>query len=97
MCSFDAIFNGDPNTPIEASFPQVSASESNPYLLCWVFRRILYVNAGNGWVQVAQLSPDQAFVQLSEPLRTNVITKLEAEPINSQLCLPFSRLLRRGY
>lgn len=100
MSYIDYIFRGDPNPPpIESTFPQVSGSVDNPLLLCWEIRRILYINTGGNplWTPLATVSPDSVIQQLSQTLLGTVIAKLQAEPINSPLCLPFAKVLSRGY
>ena len=100
MPTFDYIFQGNPNPPpIESTFPQTSGSQSNPLLLVWTYRRILYINIGGSplWTPLATVSPDSVIQQLSQLLLATVIAKLQAEPINDPLCLPFAKLLSRGY
>jgi hypothetical protein len=100
MPTFDYIFRGDPNPPpIESTFPTTPGSQSNPLLLCWTIRRILYINTGGNplWTVLATVSPDSVVQQLPQPLLTVVIQKLQADPINSPLCLPFAKVLSRGY
>ena len=100
MPAFGYIFQGDPNAPIEASFPQTPGSPDNPLLLCWTTRRILYINTGESplWSVLATLSPDSVIQQLSQPLLDTVIAQLRSDSgIPSPLCEPFARLLGRGY
>jgi len=100
MPTFDYIFQGDPNPPpIESTFPQVSGSQSNPLLLIWTYRRSCYINIGSSplWTPLATVSPDSVIQKLSQPLLGTVIAKLQAEPINDQLCLPFAKVLSRGF
>jgi hypothetical protein len=100
MSYIDYIFRGNPNPlPIESTFPQTSGSQSNPLLLVWTIRRILYINTGGNplWTVLATVGPDSVVQQLPQPLLTTVIQKLQAEPINSPLCLPFAKVLSRGF
>src|SRR5215831_150593 len=95
MPVFDYIFNGNPNLPpIESNFPTTPGSPSNPLLLCWTIRRILFINTGGNplWTPLATVGPDSVIQQLSQPLLTSVIQKLQAEPINDPLCLPFATI-----
>ena len=95
---FNYVIPGEPYVaqPLEGSFPNVSGSPSVPLLLCYVYRRLLYINTGSGWSMLAQLSPNQVFQQLSQPLLSTVVTNLQTNP-NSQLCLPFAKLLIQGF
>jgi hypothetical protein len=100
MPIFDYIFNGNPNLPlIESTFPTTPGSPSNPLLLCWTIRRILYLNIGGNplWSALATVGPDSVIQQLSQPLLGTVIAKLQGEPINDPLCLPFVKVLSRGF
>jgi hypothetical protein len=100
MPIFDYIFNGNPNPPpVESTFPTTPGSPSNPLLLCWTIRRILYINTGGNplWTPLATVGPDSVIQQLSQPLLGTVIAKLQAEPINDPLCLPFAKVLSRGF
>jgi hypothetical protein len=100
MSYLDSIFHANPNPPpVESTFPQTPGSTDNPLLLCWTIRRILYINVGGNplWTPLATVGPDSVIQQLPQPLLTTVIQKLQAEPINSPLCLPFAKVLSRGY
>jgi hypothetical protein len=100
MSYIDYIFRGNPNPPpVESTFPTTPGSLSNPLLLVWTIRRILYINTGGNplWTPLATVGPDSVIQQLPQPLLTTVIQKLQAEPINDPLCLPFARVLSRGY
>jgi hypothetical protein len=96
---FNYIVAGEPYPaqPLEGQFPNVSGSASAPLLLCYDYRRILYINMGSGWAQLAQLSPNQVLQTLSPTLLSTVIAALQAQPINDPLCLRFAKLLTQGF
>lgn len=98
---FNYVVAGEPYPaqPLEGQFPNVTGSASAPLLLCYDYRRILYINTGGSprWTQLAQLSPNQVIQTLSPTLLSTVIAALQAQPINDPFCLQFAKLLARGY
>ena len=87
------------NINLEGNWPQVSGSTSSPLLLYYVYKRTLYVNSGGNplWSPLPQIAPNQIIQTLSQPLLGNVITQLQASPINDPACITFGNTLSRGF
>ena len=87
-----------PNINLQSYFPQVVGTPSEPLLLYYVYRRLLYLNVGGSplWSPICQIAPDQVIQILPQPLLSVVIAQLQAPPADAD-CLRLVTMLARGF